>query len=332
MVVDIPGANSRVEEIRWNFLLKDTWVLGKLELDYGIGAEASTILQSGDAVSERDFFFVKPQAVATYSLTESHQTRLKLAREVAQLDLGGFVSATVFDEDDLALGNPNIRPDRTWVLELSQEKRFGNEGVVKLTAFHHWISDVLDLLPLTTNFEVPGNIGDGRRWGVILETTLPLDSFGLEDAKLNFKTRWQDSTVVDPVTNQNRVLSIKGTSGGGVRFNDENKYAYSIDFRQDFREAQFSWGWDIIERAERFQFKVNELAIHNEGVDINTFIETTRWFGIKMRLSAENVLNFEEQRVRTIFTQERDLSPLSSRQVRHRTRGAQIFFVVSGAF
>ena len=332
VIINVPGANSRVEEIRWDFLLKDSWARGKFIFDYGIGAEASTIKQSGDVVSERDFFFIKPQLVVTYATNTGDQTRLNLTREVAQLDLKGFVTATVFDEDDLALGNPNIQPDTTWVLDLTQEKRFGDDGVIRITAFHHWISNVLDLLPLSTRFEAPGNIGDGRRWGVELDTTIPLDKFGLVDAKLNFKTRWQDSTVVDPVTNQNRVLSIKGSSGGGIRFNNENKYAIFVDYRQDFQTARFAWGWSIIERAERFLFKANELEIFNEEMALTAFIETTRWFGVKMQVSGENILNFEEERIRTIFSEERDLSPLASTQSRHRTRGAQLFFTISGAF
>ncbi|MGK0296790.1 MAG: hypothetical protein ACI9XC_000383 [Gammaproteobacteria bacterium] len=332
VIIDVPGANSRVEEIRWDFLLKDTWVRGQFEFDYGIGAEASTITQSGDVVSKRDFFFIKPQVVVTYATNAGDQTRLKMATEVSQLDLKGFVSATVFDEDDLALGNPNIQPDTTWVLELTQEKRFGDDGVVRLTAFHHWISDVLDLLPLSTRFEARGNIGDGRRWGVELDTTIPLDRLGLVDAKLNFKARWQDSTVVDPVTDKNRVLSIKGSSGGGIRFNNENKYAVFVNYRQDFQTARVAWGWSVIERAERFLFKANELEIFDEGMALTAFIETTRWFGVKMQLSGENILNFEEERIRTIFTEERDLSPLAATQLRHRTRGAQLFFTVSGAF
>jgi hypothetical protein len=159
-----------------------------------------------------------------------------------------------------------------------------------------------------------------------------LDRLGLVDAKLNFKTRWQDSMVVDPVTNQNRVLSIKGSSGGGIRFNNENKYAVFVDYRQDFQTARFAWGWSIIERAERFLFKANELEIFDEEVALSAFIETTRWFGIKMQLSAENILNYEEERDRTIFDAERQLTPLVSRQLRHRTRGAQVFFTISGAF
>ena len=332
IIVDVPGANSRVEEIRWDFLLKDTWLMGWFELEFGLGVEASTITQTGDADLERDFFFLKPQIVFNYSSVNSNLTRLRIAREVAQLDLEDFVSATEFLDDDIALGNPNIKPDATWKLELSQEKRFGGKAVIKLTAFHHWISDVLDLLPLSPTFEAPGNIGNGRRWGLLGEGTVPLDWMGLTSAKLDIKLRWQDSTVVDPVTGENRVLSIRRLNAGPIFFDIENKYAFKIDYRQDFQVQQVAWGWSLQERGKQLRFKVNELENYNEGMGFRGFIETTRWFGIKTRLTGENLLNYADIRDRRIFTGERDLSPLASRQFRDRTRGVRLLLSFSGNF
>ncbi|MGK0296791.1 MAG: hypothetical protein ACI9XC_000384 [Gammaproteobacteria bacterium] len=332
VIVDVPGANSRVEEIRWDFLLKDTWLLGQFELNYGLGAEASTIAQTGDTELTRDFFFLKPQAILTYSSVNSDQTRLQIVRDIAQLDLEDFVSATEFLDDDVALGNPNIKPDATWKLEISQEKRFGGDAVVKLTAFHNWISNVLDLLPLSPTFEATGNIGDGRRWGLQLESTVPMDWMGLAAAKLDIKLRWQDSTVVDPVTGENRMLSVGFVSGGPVFFNIENKYGIEIDYRQDFQDQKIAWGWHIGERAKQLRFKVNELEIYNEGMEFRTFVETTRWAGIKIRISGENLLDFADIRDRRIFSGERDLTSLESRQFRDQTRGIRLSLSLSGNF
>ena len=328
----VPGANSRVEEIRWDFQLKDTWAIGQFKLEYGLGAEASTITQTGDAELERDFFFFKPQTVLSYSPNNSDQTRLRLAREIAQLDLGDFVSGTLFVDDNIILGNPNIRPDTTWKLELSQEKRFDSDATVKLTAYHNWIADVLDWLPITPTFAAPGNIGDGRRWGVLWESTLPLDWAGLNSAKLDIKLRWQDSTVVDPVTAEKRKLSHSGIYAGPVLFNVENEYGIEIDYRQDLQSEQIAWGWHIGERAVQLLYKVNEVERYNEGLEFNTFIETTRWLGIKTRLSGENLLNLADIRDRRIFTSERDLSPLATRQFRERIRGRRLLLSFSGNF
>jgi hypothetical protein len=331
-IASVPGANTRVKEVRGDILLSDTWSFADSELIYGLGAETSTISQSGDTDLERKFFFLKPQVTFTHTASPQRQTRLRVAREVSQLDFNDFVSATVFEDDDLALGNPDLRPETTWLAEASVEHRFGPLGVVKLTAFHHWISDVEDLLPLSQDFEVPGNIGDGRRWGIILETTLPLESLGLTGARLNVKARWQNSVIEDPVTGRNRVLSSEGGYKGDVLFLNENKYALFVDFRQDFSNAQIAWGWNTAGRAKRPLFKVNELDVYAEGTEVNVFIETTRWLGLKIRLSGLNLLNSHETRDRTVYAGERDLSPVAFRELRALSSGARVLLSFSGAF
>jgi hypothetical protein len=330
--VTIPGANSKVEEIRGDFVLRDVWSVGKFELEYGLGAEVSRITQTGDVDQKRSFFFLKPQSMVTYSPGPGKQTRLRIAREVSQLNLQDFISATVFEDNDLALGNPDIRPDTTWLAELSHERRIGRENVVKVTVFHHWISDVLDLLPLSSDFEAPGNIGDGRRWGIKLESTLPLDWTGLSGARLKLTGRWQDSSVIDPVTGENRVLSAVASNNEPRSFNVENEYVYNIDYRQDFEAARVGWGWNITERAEQPKFRVNELEIYDEGLGLSAFIETTRWFGIKINFFAENILDFADTRDRRIFSGERDLSPLQSIVLRDQIRGPRIFLTFSGTY
>ncbi|MEN8260624.1 MAG: TonB-dependent receptor, partial [Pseudomonadota bacterium] len=332
MPVVVPGANARVEEVRWDLLILESWSTGRFVLDYGLGAEQSTISQSGDVNQKRNFFFLKPRSVLTYSPGQAKLTRLRLEREVAQLDFDDFVSATVFQDDDLALGNPNLRPETTWVAELSHERRFGELGVIKLTAFHHWISDAQDLLPLTPLFEAPGNIGDGRVWGTVLETTVPLDFLGLDAAQLEFNARWQDSTVADPVTLEDRVLSAEYESRRPLAFDGENKYAFTIDFRQDFKAQRLAWGWDLRTRAEHPLFKVNELDILDEDVEFNVFVETTRWLGLKIRLHGQNLLNSSQLRDRTVFVGQRGLSSVDFRELEDNTDGRRIIFSLSGSF
>ncbi|MGK0298505.1 MAG: hypothetical protein ACI9XC_002127 [Gammaproteobacteria bacterium] len=336
LIVDVPGANSRVRETRWDLLLQDTWSAESIDIDFGLGAETSTLSQTGDSELKRNFFFIKPYAVLSYSSDQNRQTRLRLAREVSQLNLEDFVSATVFEDDDLALGNPNIRPETTWVTQISHEQRLGRESVITLTGFHHWISDVLDLLPLSPTFEAPGNIGDGRRWGVELESTFPLESFGLPGAKLDLHALWQDSVVTDPVTGVQRRLSGQG---GGAPYrtlevlNKNMAWRFRVDYRQDFEEAKVAWGLTYADRGNRPLYKVNELDVHTEGPAGTAFIETTRWFGVKIRLLWENMFNFKRHRERTRFVGERDLSPIDSVIIRDRQHDiTRITLFVNGTF
>lgn len=331
-VVPVPGSNTRVEEVRGEIQIIDTVAFDNAELSFGASAESSTITQSGDANVKRSFFYLKPEATLTYAASAEKQTRIHVGREVSQLDFDDFVSATIFEDNDVVLGNPDLRPETTWVLEVSQERRFGDLGVGKMTAFHHWISDVEDLLPLGPDVEAPGNIGEGRRWGVVLEATLPLDAVGLSNSRLNVKARWQDSSVTDPVTFENRVLSAKSGYKGDLDFEGENRYAVHLDFRQDLNAGQVAWGWNSAVRAERPLFKVNEYDVHDEGTELNFFIETTRWFGVKVKLSATNVFNYRQTRDRTAYVAERELSSVEFREQRTLTNGARVELSVDGAF
>ena len=191
-----------------------------------------------------------------------------------------------------------------------------------------------DLLPLTDDFEVPGNIGDGTRWGIRLESTMPLDWLGIANAKLDMKVRWQDSSVTDPVTGQSRQLTSEGFFSGppNIPFNSENEYAVDIVFRQDFQQAKVAWGWDIAEQADRPRFKVNELEVFNEGLETNVFVETTRWFGIKTRLEGSNLLDYNEVRDRYIYKGGREVSPLGSRILRERQECWRVTLFLSGNF
>lgn len=332
VLVNVPGGNVRVEEVRWNYLLQDSMSFGNLDIDTGLGLERSTISQTGDSTLERSFKFLKPRAIFTWSPQRGKQTRLRLEREVSQLDFNDFTTATVFEDDDVAQGNPDLRPDSTWISELSHERRFGRVGVIKLTAFHHWIKDVLDLLPLGPTSEAPGNIGDGRRWGVILETTQPLDWTGLSNAQISIRAKGVDSTVVDPVTGENRRLSGEGSFRGDLLFRDMDRYAIDIDFRQDIESAKVSWGWGVAERDERVLYKANELDIFDEGFDVGLFVETSRWFGLKMSIEGQNLLNFEVTRDRTIYVGERSLTPVLRRELRTGNNGARALFKIVGSF
>ncbi|MGK0298232.1 MAG: hypothetical protein ACI9XC_001850 [Gammaproteobacteria bacterium] len=330
--VDVPGSNTRVKEIRGDFILQDTWSLGKFELEMGLGGEVSQISQSGDAEEKRDFFFLKPMANISYSPNQKSQTRLRFIRDVAQLNFNDFVSTAVFEDDDLALGNPNLSPETNWISEVSHERRFGEVGVVTLTAFHHWISDVQDLLPLTDEFEVPGNIGSGKRWGLELETAVPLTWLGLIGSRLDVQTRWQDSSVTDPVTGDNRVLTSSRGYPKPLPFRDELEFIIIAKFRQDFKDARVSWGVEARERSNRPVFKVDEFEVFNETTEVNAFLETTRFWGLKFRVEGQDILNFNQWRNRTIYDGRRGFSRVDRRIRVFRLDGARLQVSISGEF
>jgi len=320
MPVPVPGANSRVEERRADVSIADSWQRAPWLLETALAAEASRISQSGPGGESREFFFLKPRLALTWAPSQSQQTRLAIERRIAQLNFGDFVSAVNFEDDDFDLGNPMLSPSSTWAVELTREQRFGEIGVVSVTAFGNWITDVQDLLPLGDRFEVPGNIGDGRRLGVSLEATLPLDVIGVRGGRLDIESRWQDSRVTDPVTGLNRSLS------------GERDLDIELEFRQDLSNPSLSWGWEIERSTERRDFGIDEIDRFENGVDVEVFIETSEWLGVKFSLTAQNLLNRKFERERLLFDGPRDSADLLFRENRDRRRERSLVFGVSGSF
>ncbi|NNE38500.1 MAG: TonB-dependent receptor [Gammaproteobacteria bacterium] len=329
---NVPGSNTKVEEYRSDILLLDNWNIGPFEVEYGLGVEVSNISQTGDAGLERDFFFLKPQAGIVYTPHINTQARLSLQREVSQLDFNDFVSVVALQDDDITLGNPNLKPESIWKVELGYEYRFSAAGAFNIALFHHWISDVEDLLPITDTRDAPGNIGDGKRWGVNLEVALPLDWLGIGNSRLDIRTRWTDSSVKDPVTGKTRKLSAIGGLGGPFIYREEDiKLSSEIKFRQDFEDERIGWGWELRSRTKRTLFKIDELDTYNEDFDIMAFVESTRWFGIKMSLIAR-YLTDERERIRTIYENQRSLSVIETTEIQRQSLIGQIDFVLSGNF
>jgi len=339
-VVPVPGGNVRVKEERGDFLAKDTWTLGDFTLDYGLGMEVSTLSTTGDSEQSRTFTFFKPESLLTFAPSRRMQTRFGVRRNVAQLRLDDFASTTILEDNDLTVGNPDLKPQVTWVFDLSQEWRFGEIGVVTLSGYYHSIRDVIDLLPIEVPgrpdefFEAVGNLGDGSRLGIVLEGTLPLAWLGLQDARLDMQLGWQDSSVTDPVTGEDRVLGSTGyfNPHPPISFENETEWTYIIDYRQDFEASRFSWGWRAEDQAERLQFKTNEYDVRDAGLRLHAFVETSRWHDLNIRLAAENILNFNKTRDRLVFTGLRDRSPVDFREVEDRTIGVDIILTVSGSF
>jgi len=85
-------------------------------------------------------------------------------------------------------------------------------------------------------------------------------------------------------------------------------------------------------RSKRTVFNVNETDIYDEGIALNTFIETTRWLGLKMQLIGENLTDLSQVRERTIFIGERGLSPVDVTEVSQELEGIRVTLAMSGSF
>jgi hypothetical protein len=222
----LPSSNVRVEEDRSELFALANWrPRTDLTVEGGMRFERSTIRQIGDNAREREFQYPKPRFLATWTPNPRTTLRFRAERELGQLDFGDFVSSTDLTTDVVAAGNPELEPDKTWVYEVTGERRFWDTGALSVTLRHEEITDVIDRIPIdvldpatglvTSTLEAPGNIGDGTNDELELNVTLPLTRFGLTGAELKLEAEWRNSEVIDPTTGESRRISRQRPTNRG---------------------------------------------------------------------------------------------------------------------
>ncbi|MEM1186915.1 MAG: TonB-dependent receptor [Pseudomonadota bacterium] len=316
----VPGAETEVEEERLDLLLADSFRIGAVSVDASIGAEDSTITQVGGFNEDRSFFFIKPSLAMSYSPTERSQWRLRALRNVGQLNLEDFASGADLGDVELALGNPQLSPETTVTVDLSYERRGSGFGIGSITLFHDWVDDVSDLLPLSGQLEVPGNIGSATRAGIRGELTLPLDRIGLVNGRMDAAARWQTSRVTDPLTGATRALS------------DERQWTARVELRQDLQQQRLAWGVLMFSRDSFPIYGLDEIDIQGQRADMDVFVESRAIPGLRVRLTVEDILRDGEDRDRRVFAGDRSVQPLAFREIREQSRARTITLEVRGDF
>ncbi|MEM1230696.1 MAG: TonB-dependent receptor [Pseudomonadota bacterium] len=314
----VPGARSRVRERRVDLRLADAFEWGPIAIELALGAERSKIEQSGGFARSRSFSFFKPSIALNYAPNASTQLRLRALRDVGQLDFFDFVSSTDLGDVELALGNPDLAPERTRTIDARVEQRFGALGVFALTLYHDRIVEVIDQLPLDGVLEVPGNIGDAQRWGVDTTLTAPLGWTGLRGARMDFTGSWQGSAVDDPLTGRSRPLS------------GEPDWQYVLAVRQDLPARRLAWGVTLFSVDRAPLFGLDELEGRGRRWDVDVFAERRWASGLRLRVGVDNALRNDEVRDRQVFSGRRDRAAPAFRERRRRRPAREFYLELTG--
>ena len=235
--VAIPAANVQVTELRGEAFAKATWVASpRLNLEAGLREEVSHIASTGDVVLGKTLQFPKPRLVVAWSPTPANQLRLRLEREVSQLDFNDFVAASSLSTGQVLVGNPNLTPQQAWVVEAAYERTFLKDGAATLTVRHSELSDVIDRAPVfapSGAYDAPANIGGGSKDELIGDLSFPLQRLGVSGGLLKANLTWRRSSVRDPTTGEDRPIS-------GLR-----PFEGTVDFSQDLPKWKLTWGGEL---------------------------------------------------------------------------------------
>ncbi len=288
--VDIGAPHVKVEELRGEAAGKAVWrATPKLTVEAGARMEVSRITQSGGTDLERSFFYPKPRMLVTWSPNSVDQIRVRLEREVGQLNFGDFVASA-----DLAAGSQdgadaNLEPQRSWVAEAAWERRFWEAGSISATLTHAEISDAVDYKPLVGGGDAPSNIGDGRSDQLVIALTVPTTRLHISGGQLKARFSWFDSEVTDPVTLEKR------------RITGATPLVCNVSFTRDMPGGKWSWGTSYNCETENSRFRFNEVRSTHQEPYLEGFVEWKPRADLTVRTTLSNWSARNVTRERVIY-------------------------------
>jgi hypothetical protein len=317
--IPVPNSNITITEQRMDGFFDHAWRFGeRWALDSRLGGEFSRLEFSGDTNQVVELAFFKPSLQLTRDFGKSNQWRVRMARDVGQLDFTDFVSSVSLTDERVDGGNPDLRPQTEWSLEIAADFRPADKVALTLAAFHRWVSDTADFTPVGPPddlVDAPGNIGAARIDGVHVTARAPLPV--LRGATVNVDATWQWSAVTDPLTLRSRDIS---------EFQD---FEISAAFRQDL--PKFAWGLSYTEKSDTSSFLLREIDRQRKSPSLAAFTEFALWRGLRLKLAAESLLGQEEWRERLLFNPDRRVDAFSAERSR-REPGMWYQLLISGSF
>lgn len=298
-VSNFPASNVLVKETRFEPFVSDVWTLGSAwKIEAGAIAEFSKLTLSGDSVAERRFTFVKPRAIATWTVDAQTTLELRAERQVAQLNFNEFatsVDVTVGNQVDA--GNADLVPEKTTTLAALIRYKFLERGSIQFRGDYQFVSDTQDLVPITVRdagghitaqFDGTGNIGKSTKWNGELEITLPLDwltrPVGFAGVEVRYVGHYHGSRVTDPVTGLNRRVSKRPL------------WHQQWDIRHDMADLGLVFGASFAVQDANFDYFFNEKRQQKEGTRTTIFIEYGKFKLGTVRFQVTDMAGFKRDR------------------------------------
>ncbi len=299
--LDVTGSDVNVDEdraelsVQYSMPLDDNWSVQSL-----LATEYSKLSVDGVDTPFRSESFNRFKGFVALSgaLSERSTLRTRIERSVGQLRFNDFATSININEGTGNGGNTQLVPDQTWRAELAYEQNFSKSDVFKVTVFAEQVDDFIAFVPFGDGTEGRGNIDKLTRKGIDFSSTIALDKFGIDGAKLDLVTEFHESTIIDPVTGVEREY----------RQNGHNAVHYRVKFRHDVPQTAYAWGIEVEERSGGMRYRLAQKSTNNHRWPQaqKFFVEHKDIFGMTLKLETEDIFGFTWKNERTFYDGDRN--------------------------
>lgn len=228
--------------------LQDEWaVTTRASVYMGLRWEVLTTVGGGSATAavHNRSSVVSPLLQSLWKFSEGHQVRFGVARTYKAPSMADLIPRmTTVDNNNTPTnanwqGNPNLRPELTWGLDVAYEYYFGKDSMLSVNAYERRIDDVIVrqlILDQQTWILRPDNAGSASATGIELEAKFSLPSLYAAappaNVRFNLTRNWSRIDMIPGPNNRleqqapltanlgldYRVQKVPITIGGNYQF------------------------------------------------------------------------------------------------------------------
>ena len=249
----------------------------------------------------------------------------RIERKVGQLNFFDFIASTDLNNQQNVDANPDLSPQKSWLLELEAERDFGAWGAGNIKVIGEEFEDIVTRIPLRDDTSAItgdgiGNIDSATRLRLEIEGTWLLDPIGLKGVQVETEGSIQELSLTDPLTGENRR---RGESG---------IFRWEIDVRHDIPNTSWAWGFNLNQDREEADFTLSQIEDRRTTSPfLFAYVEHKNIFGMTGFIEFGNILNAGDETERKIFGPDRT-GALLEREFREREFGDFLTFGLSGSF
>ena len=224
-------------------------------LEGGVAARVANISWQDQAAHSASFQSLNPHLSLTLSPLRDTQLSAKLEHTVSPYDAAAFATYGRADGKAVVTG---FEPDHAWQMEARVQQAVGPASVAAsyTTASQGTVTEFAEV----GGVQAPASTALLKRESVAVSVTMPLSVVGLPRTDLSSQARWQNSRVVDPVTQEARPAS------------GETPHSASVKLSHALPTRNLSFGLSGEYKGASTAYQVSELSTTSQGGSVGAFL------------------------------------------------------------